>query len=107
MGGTPRLDLPKWFRVPRNRWAYDFDEGTWFPSGWTRPRGKFACWEGAAKFNQSDRNRRHPMLDFGFTQVAENTLSGGGHVPPWENQCRVFGDAEWLDMNDGGNFTKW
>ncbi len=107
LGGTPRLELPEWFHVPQDRLAYDFDEGTWFPAGWTLPRGKFACWEGAAKFSQSDRNGRHPMLDFGFTQVAENTLSAGGHVPDWAQQCRVFGDAEWLDMNDGGNFTKW
>jgi len=107
LGGTRRLDLPEWFRVPQDRLAYDFDEGTWFSSGWTLPKGKLACWEGAAKFSQSDRNGRNPMLDFGFTQVAENALSAGGHVPGWENQCRVFGDAEWLDMNDGGNYTKW
>ena len=106
LGGVAE-DLPEWFQVPQDRLAYDFDEGTWFPSGWQLPRGKFACWEGAAKYNQTDRNGRHPMLDFGFTQVAENTLSIGGHVPDWEHQCRVFGDAEWLDMSDGGNFTKW
>ena len=107
LGGTPRLELPKWFHVPQGRLAYDFDEGTWFPSGWTLPKGKFACWEGAAKFNQVDRGGRHPMLDFGFTQVAENALSASGHVPDWAQQCRVFGDAEWLDMSDGGNFNKW
>lgn len=106
LGGAPQ-DLPEWFRVPQDRLAYDFDEGTWFPAGWQLPRGKFACWEGAAKYNQKDRHGRHPMLDFGFTQVAENTLSFGGHVPDWEHQCRVFGDAEWLDMGDGGNFRKW
>lgn len=107
LGGKPRLALPKWFHVPHNRLAYDFDEGTWFPSGWSLPRDKFACWEGAAKFRQADRHGRHPMLDFGFTQVAEDSLSGGGHVPDWEHQCRVFGDAEWLEMGDGGNFSKW
>ena len=106
LGGIPK-DLPRWFRVPQNRLAYDFDEGTWFPAGWQLPRGKFACWEGAAKYNQKDRHGRHPMLDFGFTQVAENTLSFGGHAPDWEHQCRVFGDAEWLDMGDGSNFKKW
>ena len=106
LGGVPR-DLPEWFKLPQNRLAYDFDEGTWFPAGWQLPRGKFACWEGAAKYNQQDRHGRHPMLDFGFTQVAENTLSFGGHVPDWEHQCRVFGDAEWLDMGDGSNFRKW
>jgi hypothetical protein len=36
------------------------------------------------------------MLDFGFTQIAENTLSAGGSVPGRETKCRVFGDAEWL-----------
>lgn len=106
LGGVAE-DLPKWFKVPQGRLSYDFDEGTWFPSSWQLPRGKFACWEGAAKYNQHDRKGRHPMLDFGFTQVAENTLSIGGQVPDWEHQCRVFGDAEWLDLSDGGNFTKW
>jgi len=106
LGGVPR-DLPEWFKLPQDRLAYDFDEGTWFPAGWQLPRGKFACWEGAAKYNQQDRHGRHPMLDFGFTQVAENTLSFGGHAPDWEHQCRVFGDAEWLDMSDGSNFKTW
>ncbi len=107
LGGRPRIDLPEWFKVPRNRLSYDFDEGDWFPSGWTLPQGKFACWEGAAKYTQTDRNGRHPMLDFGFTHVAENTLSVGGSVPAKQNQCRVFGDAEWLDMGDGGNYKRW
>ncbi|MBE0536192.1 MAG: hypothetical protein IH624_11040 [Phycisphaerae bacterium] len=107
LGGRPQAGLPDWFRVPRDRLAYDFDEGTWFPSGWTLPKGKFACWEGAAKYTQADRSGRHPMLDFGFTHVAENTVSPGGHVPSKANQCRVFGDAEWLDMADGGNHHRW
>lgn len=107
LGGRPQADLPDWFHVPQDRLAYDFDEGTWFPSGWTLPKGKFACWEGAAKYKQTDRKGRHPMLDFGFTHVAENTISAGGHVPSKQNQCRVFGDAEWLDMSDGGNYKRW
>jgi len=70
LGGRVRAELPAWFGVPQDRLAYDFDEGTWFPSGWSVPKGKFACWEGAAKYKQKDRGGRHPMLDFGFTHVA-------------------------------------
>lgn len=107
LGGTPKLDLPEWFHCPQGRLSYDFDEENWFPSGWSLPKGKFACWEGAAKVEQKDRNGRTPMLDFGFTQVAENALTPGGSVPPWENQCRVFGDAEWLTIGDGFNIATW
>ncbi len=107
LGGKRRLNLPAWFDVPQNRLGYDFDEGKWFPSGWKLPKGKYACWEGAGKYNQVDRKGRNPMFDFGFTQVAENTISAGGSVPGKDEQCRVFGDAEWLDMSDGGNQTKW
>ncbi|HML75161.1 MAG TPA: hypothetical protein PKB02_11790 [Anaerohalosphaeraceae bacterium] len=107
LGGRVRAELPAWFGVPQDRLAYDFDEGTWFPSGWSVPKGKFACWEGAAKYKQKDRGGRHPMLDFGFTHVAENTISAGGHVPDKQHQCRVFGDAEWLDMSRGGDQSLW
>lgn len=107
LGGKQRIGLPDWFRLPQDRLAFDFEEGKWFPSGWSLPKGKFACWEGAGKKTQADRSGRHPMLDFGFTHVAENTFSKGGSTPPWENQCRVFGDAEWLDMSDGCNQDKW
>jgi len=107
LGGERQLELPQWFHVPQDRLAYDFDEGTWFPSGWSLPKGKFACWEGAGKYKQVDRHGKHPMFDFGFTHVADNTFSAGGQIPAWDQQCRVFGDAEWLDMSDGGNFNKW
>ncbi len=107
LGGKVRVDIPDWFKVPQDRLSYDFDEGTWFPSGWTLPKGKFACWEGAAKYKQKDRNGKHPMLDFGFTHVAENTISAGGHIPDKKHQCRVFGDAEWLDMSRGGDHRLW
>ncbi len=107
LGGEVKADLPDWFKVPQDRLSYDFDEGAWFPSGWTLPKGKYACWEGAAKYRQSDRNGRHPMLDFGFTHVAENTISAGGHMPDKKHQCRVFGDAEWLDMSRGGDYQLW
>ncbi|HEX2971166.1 MAG TPA: hypothetical protein VHP11_02465, partial [Tepidisphaeraceae bacterium] len=35
LGGQQRIGLPQWFHIPTNRLAYDFDEGDWFPSGWT------------------------------------------------------------------------
>lgn len=107
LGGQRQLELPQWFHVPQHRLAYDFEEGTWFPFGWSLPKGKFACWEGAGSYRQVDRHGQHPMLDFGFTHVAENTFSAGGQVPTWDHQCRVFGDADWLDMSDGGNPNKW
>lgn len=107
LGGTPKLGLPAWFHVPQNRLLYDFHEGTWFPSGWRLPKGKYACWEGAGPYDLPARNGRHPMLDFGFTHVAENTFPVDGTVPDWAQQCRVFGDAEWLDMGDGENQARW
>jgi hypothetical protein len=107
LGGTPHAGTPAWFHVPQGRLAYDFDEVTWFPSGWSLPKGKFACWEGAGKYIQTDRGGHHPMLDFGFTQVAENTLTANGQVPSKSEQCRVFGDAEWLKIGDGTNCKLW
>ncbi|MHB1000613.1 MAG: hypothetical protein ACYC27_15340 [Armatimonadota bacterium] len=107
LGGSQKINLPTWFRVPKNRLAYDFHEGKWFPSGWSLPKGKIACWEGAGLYTQTDRKGKQPMLDFGFTQVAENTFSMGGSRASWEKQCRVIGDAEWLDMTDGTNPAKW
>jgi hypothetical protein len=107
LGGKVKADLPDWFAVPQDRLSYDFDEETRFPAGWTLPKGKFACWEGAAKYKQQDRHGRHPMLDFGFTHAAENTISAGGSVPDKKQQCRVFGDAEWLDMSRGGDWQLW
>lgn len=107
LGGKAQAGTPAWFHVPQTRLAYDFDEGTWFPSGWSLPKGKFGCWEGAGKYTQTDRGGHHPMLDFGFTQIAENTLSANGQVPPKPQQCRVFGDAEWLQIDDGTNWKLW
>ena len=45
LGGVPR-NLPAWFHVPQNRLAYDFDEGTWFPSGWQLPEGNSPAGKG-------------------------------------------------------------
>ena len=48
LGGKQTIGLPDWFHVPVNRLAYDFDEGNWFPAGWTLPRGKYALWQAGA-----------------------------------------------------------
>lgn len=107
LGGKRQAELPAWFRVPVGRLGPNFTEGNWFPSGWSLPKGKFGCWEGAGSYDRPDRNGKNPLLSYGFTHVAEITLTPNGHVPGWSQQCRVFGDAEWLDMKDGGNPDKW
>ncbi|MHB1461691.1 MAG: hypothetical protein ACYC1M_10460 [Armatimonadota bacterium] len=107
LGGNWKAELPAWFRIPVGQLGPNFYEGNWFPSGWSLPKGKFGCWEGSGSYDRPDRNGKNPLLSYGFTQVAENTLTPNGHVPGWSQQCRVFGDAEWLDMKDGGNTSKW
>ncbi|WCJ60296.1 hypothetical protein NXS98_03965 [Fontisphaera persica] len=96
LGGHPVVDLPPWFRIPTNRLAYDFDEGDWFPSGWTLPRGKYALWQGAAKARQEDRRGRCPMYDFGFTHVSPVAMTPGGDSGSRERRAHLFGDNEWI-----------
>jgi len=96
LGGRQRIGLPDWFHVPTNRLAYDFDEGTWFPSGWTLPRGKYALWQGAAKARQQDRNGRCPMYDFGFTHVSPVAMTPGGDQGTRDRRAHLFGDNEWI-----------
>ena len=78
LGGKQTIGLPDWFHAPTNRLAYDFDEGDWFPSGWTLPRGKYALWQGAAKARQQDRKGQCPMYDFGFTHVSPIAMTHNG-----------------------------
>ena len=56
-------------------------KGSWFPSGWTLPRGKQALWQGAAKARQQDRKGQNPMYDFGFTHVAPCAMTHGRFAP--------------------------
>jgi len=100
LGGRQRIGLPDWFRIPTDRLAYDFDEGDWFPSGWTLPRGKYALWQGAAKARQQDRNGRCPMYDFGFTHVAPNAMTHNGSTGTRQTRAYLFGDNEWI-AHDG------
>lgn len=104
LGGKPMIGLPLWFRIPTNRLAYDFDEGNWFPAGWTLPRGKFALWQGAAKARQQDRNGRSPMYDFGFTHVSPVAMTPGGDAGQRERRAHLFGDNEWIP-HDGARDT--
>jgi len=99
-GGRQRIGLPEWFRVPEKRLGYDFDEGEWFPSGWTLPRGKYALWEGAAKARQQDRKGECPMYDFGFTHVAPNSMTHNGSKGTRERRAHLFTDNEWI-AHDG------
>ena len=78
LGGKQSIGLPEWFHIPTNRLGYDFDEGDWFPSGWTLPRGKYALWQGAAKARQQDRKGQCPMYDFGFTHVSPCAMTHNG-----------------------------
>jgi len=96
LGGTQRIGLPDWFHIPTNRLAYDFDEGNWFPSGWSLPRGKFALWQGAAKARQLDRKGQCPMYDFGFTHVAPCAMTHNGDPGTRARRGLLFGDNEWI-----------
>ena len=96
LGGHQRIGLPEWFHFPTNRLGYDFDEGGWFPSGWTLPRGKLALWQGAAKARQQDRKGQCPMYDFGFTHVSPIAMTHGGSSSTRERRAHLFTDNEWV-----------
>ncbi|HPS03573.1 MAG TPA: hypothetical protein PLA90_18725, partial [Candidatus Sumerlaeota bacterium] len=105
LGGQPPAGLlPEWFHIPTNRLAYDFDEGDWFPSGWTLPRGKFALWQGAAKARQQDRKNNNPMYDFGFTHVSPVAMTPNGSQGDRARRAHLFGDNEWIP-HTGDHFT--
>jgi hypothetical protein len=104
LGGKQAIGLPDWFRIPTNRLAYDFDEGEWFPAGWSLPRGKFALWQGAAKARQQDRNGRSPLYDFGFTHISPVAMTPGGDKGTRERRAHLFGDNEWIP-HDGASDT--
>ncbi len=99
LGGTQNIGLPAWFHTPTNRLAYDFDEGNWFPSGWTLPRGKYALWQGAAKARQQDRKGQCPMYDFGFTHVSPIAMSPGGSPGTRKTRAHLFTDNEWIPFD--------
>ncbi|MGE5611116.1 MAG: hypothetical protein ACM359_17835 [Bacillota bacterium] len=103
LGGKQRIGLPEWFHIPTNRLAYDFDEGEWFPSGWTLPRGKYALWQGAAKARQQDRKGQCPMYDFGFTHVAPVAMTHNGSSGTRERRAYLFGDNEWIAFDGAKN----
>jgi hypothetical protein len=96
LGGKQRIGLPEWFHVPTKRLGYDFDEGTWFPSGWSLPRGKYALWQGAAKARQQDRKGQCPMYDFGFTHVSPIAMTHNGSLGDRERRGHLFTDNEWI-----------
>jgi hypothetical protein len=96
LGGQQRIGLPAWFHAPTNRLGYDFDEGGWFPSGWTLPRGKYALWQGAAKARQQDRQGECPMYDFGFTHVSPIAMTKNGSPGTRERRGHLFTDNEWI-----------
>ncbi len=104
LGGEQNIGLPEWFHIPTQRLAYDFDEGDWFPSGWTLPRGKFALWQGAAKARQQDRKGNNPMYDFGFTHVSPVAMTHNGSSGDRARRAHLFGDNEWIP-HTGDHFT--
>jgi hypothetical protein len=103
LGGKQRIGLPGWFHIPANRLGYDFDEGHWFPSGWSLPRGKYALWQGAAKARQQDRKGKCPMYDFGFTHVSPIAMTHGGSQGTRAERAHLFTDNEWISYNGAGN----
>jgi len=104
LGGQQTIGLPEWFHIPTNRLGYDFDEGGWFPSGWSLPRGKYALWQGAAKARQQDRKGQCPMYDFGFTHVAPCAMTRNGSQGARERRGLLFTDNEWIPHH-GNAFT--
>jgi hypothetical protein len=104
LGGRRSIGLPEWFHIPTNRLSYDFDEGGWFPSGWSLPRGKYALWQGAAKARQLDRHGECPMYDFGFTHVAPCAMTHNGSPGTRGQRALLFGDNEWIP-HDGARDT--
>lgn len=104
LGGRQRIGLPEWFHIPTNRLGYDFDEGTWFPSGWKLPQGKYALWQGSAKARQQDRKGECPMYDFGFTHVAPCAMTHNGSQGSRERRGLLFTDNEWIPHH-GNAFT--
>lgn len=99
LGGNSNIGLPDWFHIPTQRLAYDFDEGNWFPSGWTLPNGKYALWQGAAKARQRDRNGQCPMYDFGFTHVSPIAMTPGGATGTRNHRGHLFTDNEWIPFD--------
>ena len=99
LGGKQSIGLPEWFHTPTNRLAYDFDEGDWFPSGWTLPRGKYALWQGAAKARQQDRKGQCPMYDFGFTHVSPIAMTHNGAQGTRQRRAHLFTDNEWIPFD--------
>jgi hypothetical protein len=104
LGGKQRIGLPEWFHIPTNRLGYDFDEGDWFPSHWSLPRGKYALWQGAAKARQTDRKGQCPMYDYGFTHVAPCAMTHNGSCSSRARRALLFGDNEWIP-HDGAKDT--
>lgn len=103
LGGKQSIGLPEWFHTPTNRLAYDFDEGDWFPSGWTLPRGKYALWQGAAKARQQDRKGQCPMYDFGFTHVSPIAMTHNGAQGTRQRRAHLFTDNEWIPFDGAKN----
>lgn len=103
-GGKSNIGLPDWFQIPTRRLAYDFDEGRWFPSGWTLPKGKYALWQGAAKARQQDRNNQCPMYNFGFTHVSPIGMTHNGSAGTRDRRAHLFTDNEWI-AHDGAKDT--
>lgn len=99
LGGKQRIGLPGWFHIPTGRLGYDFDEGRWFPSGWSLPRGKYGLWQGAAKARQQDRHGQSPMYDFGFTHVSPIAMTHGGSQGTRSGRAHLFTDNEWIAYN--------
>lgn len=104
LGGKQQIGLPAWFHVPTGRLGYDFDEGSWFPTGWKLPGGKYALWQGAAKAYQTDRNGQCPMYAYGFTHVSPIAMTHGGSQGDRARRAHLFTDNEWIAF-DGAHST--
>ena len=91
-GKQTTIEFPKWFSIPTNRLAYDFDENPAWPKDWTLPKGKIAIFQGCAKVQQKDIDGINPWLRFGFTHIYPHAFSKGAnhHVPDREHKGGLF-----------------
>ncbi|MBQ7256826.1 MAG: hypothetical protein IJS60_03950 [Abditibacteriota bacterium] len=100
-GKNDTVEFPKWFSIPTDRLAYDFDENPAWPRDWTLPKGKLALFQGCAKLYQKDIDGVNPWLRFGFTHIGQHAITKGGVKPPREQLGGLFYDNEWCKQENG------
>jgi hypothetical protein len=97
---------PDWFNLPDGIF-HDFYKNPGFPKGFAPPKNKYFVGELMMPFDVEDLNGKNPLLSCGFTHVAPNTRPQEGKAAPKNATGQLVGDADWCDVNDGNNSSKW